>query len=73
MSEIADGYTHLCEDVPVVVAGGSAARLTPGRYLHYPATSHGRFLTSLCRAFGLMLPSFGDELAGVGALEGFVS
>ncbi|MCA9553826.1 MAG: DUF1552 domain-containing protein [Myxococcales bacterium] len=72
MSEIGDGFTHLCTDVPIVVAGGGGGRLNPGRYLRYDGESHGKLLTSICHAMGVGVPSFGDESTGTGGLDGFL-
>lgn len=72
MSEIGDGFTHLCTDVPVVMAGGGGGRLNPGRYLRYDGESHGKLLTSVCAAMGVSVPSFGDESTGTGGLDGLL-
>lgn len=71
-TEIGDGVTHMCEDVPVVIAGGGSGRLRPGRYLRYDGESHGKLLTSLCWAMGLDNQSFGNPATGGGGLGGLV-
>ena len=73
VSEIGDGFTHFCTDVPVIIAGGAGGRLRPGRYLRYDGESHGKLLTSVCEALGVAVPSFGDESTGVGGLDGLLT
>ena len=72
-TEIADGLTHFCDDMPFVVAGGGSGRLRPGRHLRYLETSHSKLLTSLCGAFGPAPSSFGRPETGAGGLDGFLA
>ena len=73
VTEVGDRITHRCDDMPIVIAGGGSGWLRPGRYLSYSGDSHGRLLTSLCRAMGLDNPSFGNEAHGVGELSGLLA
>lgn len=73
ITEIGDRLTHVCEDVPIVLAGSGGGRLRPGRYLRYNRHSHGQLFTALCQAMGLDTPSFGDARYGSGPLQGLLT
>lgn len=72
VTEIDEGFTHFCDDMPFLVAGGGSGRLRTGEHLRYLQTSHGKLYTSLCDAFGVAPSSFGDPATGVGGLDGFL-
>lgn len=72
VTEVGNRLTHMCQQMPLVMAGGGSGRLRPGRLLSLPGESHGKLLTSLCHAMGLDNRSFGDEDTGVGPLEGLL-
>ncbi|MFT4623314.1 MAG: hypothetical protein ACI8PZ_001970 [Myxococcota bacterium] len=67
--EMGDGRLHVCTDVPWVLAGATPI-LEGGRYLALEPTNHVHLLVSICRAFGMELDSFGNELAGNGPIPG---
>lgn len=67
--ELGDARTHVCDDVPWVLAGGGGA-FEAGRLLDAKGASHGQLLVSLARAMGVPLDSFGDTGAGTGPLAG---
>lgn len=68
--ELGDGRSHVCSDVPFVLAGSAGGRLTTGRYLRVDGTPHNHLLVSICQAMGLSNETFGDESVGAGPLEG---
>jgi hypothetical protein len=59
-TEVADGNTHLHEDMPFVLAGRGGGKVSTGRLLTYQATRHGALLAAIGNAMGAELPSFGD-------------
>lgn len=73
ISEVGDGVSHVCDELPIVLAGGAGGRLTPGRNVTYQLEPHARLFTTICRAFGLENDSFGDADRGEGILEGLLA
>jgi hypothetical protein len=70
--ELGDSRLHNCRSVPFVVAGGARSGFRFGRYLRYTNAPHQKLLTSICRALGLPLETFGDAARSMGTLDGLV-
>jgi hypothetical protein len=68
--EIGDSRTHLCEDVPFVLAGSAGGAWATGRYLQAGGQSHAHLLVSVCQAMGLSNETFGEMDSGRGPLVG---
>jgi hypothetical protein len=68
--EMGDSRAHVCEGVPMVLAGKANGALVPGRYLRTSGESHQKLLVSLCHLMGLSNGSFGDPAKGMGPLAG---
>ena len=68
-SAIRDGNRHDHDDLPVILAGGSAAGLTPGRLMQVPAgTPMCNLHLAMLHRMGVAEPRFGDStgvLAGI--------
>ena len=60
-SEVSDGDGHDHTDLPVVLAGGGAGKVTPGRHLDLAGTPMADLYITLAEAHGLSLPSFGQD------------
>lgn len=58
-NELGLGNSHSSTDIPFLLAGGGA-ELRMGRFLQYQSASHGSLLTSIARAVGVPLESFGN-------------
>lgn len=58
-NELGEGSVHTHFDIPFLLAGG-APGFTMGRFLELGGVSHGRLLTSIGRALGLELETFGS-------------
>jgi hypothetical protein len=63
-SEVADGNTHLHENMPFVVSGGAAGGVNLGQLLNAGGRRHGDLLTSIAQAMGADLGSWGDGSSG---------
>jgi hypothetical protein len=63
-SEIADGNTHLHDDMPFVLAGGGAGTIRTGRFMDVGYRRHGDLYVALANAMGDSLTSFGDASSG---------
>ncbi len=63
-SEIADGNTHLHDDMPFVLAGGGNQTIRTGRFMDVGYRRHGDLLIALANAMGDNLTSFGDASSG---------
>ncbi len=63
-SEIADGNTHLHDDMPFVLAGGGGGTIRSGRFLDVGYRRHGDLFVALANAMGDGLTSFGDASSG---------
>ncbi len=68
--EMGDSRAHVCEGVPMILAGKANGALTTGRYLRTAGESHQKLLVSLCHLMGLSNGSFGDPSKGMGPLAG---
>jgi hypothetical protein len=71
MSEVADGNTHLHDNLPLVVAGGAGGRISGGRLLDFGYRRHADLLVSLAQVMGQPVTSFGEGSSG--PLPGLVS
>lgn len=61
-SEIEDGDSHAHVNMPILLAGGGALSLMPGRHLvHANQPSVGRLFVSILQTFGLSDARFGDD------------
>lgn len=59
-SETAEGSTHSGRDLPIIIAGKGAGRITPGRLLDRPGQANGNVLIALMQAMGVTVSSFGN-------------
>jgi hypothetical protein len=71
LTEVADGNTHLHDDLPVVLAGRGGGRVQPGRLLNLGYERHGRLWVSLAHAMDQRIDGFGD--ASWGPLPGVLA
>lgn len=68
-SAIGDGNRHNHHDLPIVLAGGGAGRLTPGRDIRYPEdTPLSNLFLEISHQFGLPLERFGDSTGRIASL-----
>jgi hypothetical protein len=63
-SEVADGNTHLHDDMPFVLAGGGSGTIRTGRFLDVGYRRHGDLFVAIANAMGDNLTHFGDASAG---------
>jgi hypothetical protein len=63
-SEIADGNTHLHDDMPFVLAGGGSGTIQTGRTMDVGYRRHGDLFVALAQAMGDGISSFGDASSG---------
>ena len=70
-SEMGEGSTHSGADLPIIVCGGGAGRITPGRLLARPGQGNGNVLIALMQAMGVSVSSFGNGFTT--ALPGLVN
>ena len=63
-SEIADGNTHLHDDMPFVLAGGGGGTIRTGRLLDVGYRRHGDLLVAIANAMGDGIGNFGDASSG---------
>jgi hypothetical protein len=63
-SEVADGNTHLHDDVPFILAGGGGGTIRTGRFMDVGYRRHGDLYVAIARALGDSLTSFGDASSG---------
>jgi hypothetical protein len=63
-SEIADGNTHLHDDMPFVLAGGGSGTIRTGQTMNVGYRRHGDLLVAIANAMGDGLTSFGDASSG---------
>ena len=60
-SEIADGNTHLHDDMPFILAGGGGGTIRTGRFMDVGYRRHGELFVSIANAMGDTIGSFGDS------------
>lgn len=63
-TEVCDGNTHLHDNMPFLLAGGAGGAMGGGRLLSYWGHRHADLWTSVARATGQDLWSFGEACAG---------
>jgi hypothetical protein len=63
-SEVADGNTHLHDDMPFVLAGGGGGTIRTGRFMDVGYRRHGDLFVAIARAMGDQINSFGDSSSG---------
>lgn len=66
------GDWHNHDNMPFIVAGGSAGGITGGRSLAYDKVPHNKLLVSIAQYMGQNINSFGDQDASGGPLPGLV-
>jgi hypothetical protein len=72
-NELADGYSHAQQPIPLVLAGKAGGVLQTGRYIDYGESRHNRLLVSICNLMGLPeVTSFGTLDDGSGPLSDLV-
>jgi hypothetical protein len=69
-SEVAVGWTHAFDDLPVALFGGANVGLQGGPVASYPGRSTNDLWLSIASAFGVELGSLGAEGQSTGPLEG---
>jgi Protein of unknown function (DUF1552) len=68
-SEFGDGNTHGCDDLPIIVAGGGAGRLRPGRHVAVAKrTPVANLLLTILQVMGCPRTRFGDSTAPLAGL-----
>lgn len=75
-SEIGVGWNHDVSNVPFVVAGGAAGRMSGGRYMDLRGMDlqHNRILVDCLRAMGIDdVPTYGSTDNGTGGVPGLLS
>ena len=73
-SELGQAWDHDIDNVPFVLAGGAAGKLTGGRYLKVSSARHNRLLVTACHAMGVSdVETFGSLDDGDGPLSGILS
>lgn len=71
-NELGKGNSHTHKNIPIVMAGGRNAGITPGRFLQYDDVAHNRLLVSVLNALGVDVNSYGETDNGTGGLSGLV-
>jgi hypothetical protein len=71
-SELAHGNWHNHEDMPFILAGGSAGGIVTGRSLKYDAVPHNKLLVSIAQFMGTGLTRFGPQAPSPSALSGLL-
>jgi len=65
---ISDSNTHFHDDLPIMLLGGRAGRITGGRYIRYPKQPLTNLLVTLLETLGLPLDKLGDSTGKVQGL-----
>lgn len=68
-NELANGHNHSRDDMRLLLIGGRAAGLRPGRWLWCDSRPHNDLLVSLGRAMGLEIDRFGHQEFCTGPIE----
>ncbi len=71
-SELAHGNWHNHEDMPFILAGGSAGGIVTGRSLTYDSVPHNKLLVSIAQFMGVSITQFGTEDPSPSALSGLL-
>jgi hypothetical protein len=73
-SELGQAWDHDIDNVPFVLAGGAAGKLTGGRYLKVGTPRHNRLLVTACHALGVTdVETYGSLDNDEGPLPGILS
>jgi len=67
---LANGSWHNHDNMPFVLAGGSAGGITGGRSLAFDAVPHNKLLVSIAQYMGLTINQFGNQDSNPGPLPG---
>ncbi|MDD2769432.1 MAG: DUF1552 domain-containing protein [Methylococcus sp.] len=67
---LANGSWHNHDDMPFILAGGSAGGMATGRSLAFGGLPHNKLLVSIARFMGVNVNSFGDQDSAPGPLPG---
>lgn len=67
---LANGSWHNHDDMPFILAGGSAGGMATGRSLAFGGVPHNKLLVSIARFMGVNVNSFGDQDSAPGPLPG---
>jgi len=67
-SGVADAWSHSHDDMPMMLAGGGAGALNPGRLIDASASGYGGVLLALAHAMDAPLPSFSGATSPFGGL-----
>lgn len=73
---LANGSWHNHDDMPFIVAGGSAGGIVGGRSVKFAAADkvpHNKLLVSIAQFMGVNINSFGDQDPSPGPLPGLVA
>jgi hypothetical protein len=66
------GDWHNHDNMPFIIAGGSAGGITGGRSLAYDKVPHNKLLVSIAQYMGQNINTFGDQDPAGGPLSGLV-
>jgi hypothetical protein len=69
-NELGKGNSHTRTTIPMVMAGGTNAGFTTGRFLQYDGVENNRLLVSILHALGIDVDSYGTSDSGSGPLPG---
>jgi hypothetical protein len=67
---LARGDWHNHDNMPFIIAGGSAGGISGGRVLEFSNVPHNKVLVSIAQFMGLNMSSFGDQDPSPGPLPG---
>jgi hypothetical protein len=70
---LAHGSWHNHDNMPFVLAGGTAGGMATGRSLRYDGVPHNKLLVSIARFMGVDISSFGDQDPAPGPLPGLTA
>jgi len=72
-SELAHGNWHNHENMPFILAGGSAGGMVTGRSLSYDSVPHNKLLVSIAQYMGVNITRFGTQDSSPSALAGLTA
>lgn len=70
---LARGDWHNHDNMPFILAGGSAGGVTGGRVLQFNNVPHNKLLVSIAQFMGQGIDSFGDQDPSPGPLQGLLA
>jgi len=71
-SELGHGSWHDHQNMPFILAGGSAGGMVTGRSLAYDGVPHNKLLVSIAQFMGLSINQFGNQDGTPGPLPGLL-